>query len=149
MLPELNSPEEDTTVEGSKDDEVPKLTAIIEVLIKLSSNKGAVRCPPPFEEDRGKARANVKTRSVADVGKSGNPFSLTRRNKSKTQKVKTRVDGPSAMLEGLGSGLKKSKKKKVVTPNDETTKNAHKVIFVNGEPQPPPPKVKQTLKKLF
>lgn len=147
ILPEINCTEENPTAEGSKDDEVARLKATIAELTKQSNNKGVVRQPPPFEEEHRKTGANVKTRSIADVGKSGNPSSVTTRNKSKTEKVRTRADGPSETLEVMGSGSKKSKKKKVATPIDDTTENAHDLVSLNGEPQPPPAKVKRTSKK--
>lgn len=121
QLPELDSQEEELPPEGSKDEVVARLRAEIEELTKGSGNKGAVRKPPLFEADHGKAGTSVKTRSVTDVGKGTKPSPLNTRNKSKLEKVRTRADGPSETVEGLGEGSKKLKKKKVTTPNNEFT----------------------------
>lgn len=111
--PEIERPADTQQAELSKDDEVAKLKATIAELTNQQMSKGVVRRPPTFEEEHPKTIvASLKNRSVPSVDNSGNPTSRTTRNKTKFEKVRTRVDGPSETLEVMGSGSKKTKKKK-------------------------------------
>ena len=110
---EIDRAEDNPNLDVSKDDEVAKLKATIAELTKQQASKGVVRRPPAFVEDPGKTLvASQKTRSAVDVETSGKPTSITTRNKSKFEKVRTRADGPSETVEVMGSGPKKTKKKK-------------------------------------
>ena len=110
---DIDRAEDNPTLDVSKDDEVAKLKATIAELTKQQTSKGVVRRPPAFVQDPGKTLvASQKTRSAVDVETSGKPTSITTRNKSKFEKVRTRADGPSETLEVMGSGPKKTKKKK-------------------------------------
>ena len=110
---EIDRAEDNPNLDVSKDDEVAKLKATIAELTKQQASKGVVRRPPAFVEDPGKTLvASQKTRSAVDVETSGKPTSITTRNKSKFKKVRTRADGPSETVEVMGSGPKKTKKKK-------------------------------------
>ena len=110
---EIDRAEDNPNLDVSKDDEVAKLKATIAELTKQQASKGVVRRPPAFVQDPGKTLvASQKTRSAVDVETSGKPTSITTRNKSKFEKVRTRADGPSETVEVMGSGPKKTKKKK-------------------------------------
>jgi hypothetical protein len=111
--PAIERTEDNPTIEVSKDDEVAKLKATIAELTKQQTNKGVVRMPPAFEEEHQiTGVASLKTRSGVDSDIIGNPTSRTTRSKPKFEKVRTRADGPSETLEVMGSGSKKTKKKK-------------------------------------
>ncbi|KAG0573758.1 hypothetical protein KC19_VG207200 [Ceratodon purpureus] len=100
------------------DDEVARLKAKIEKMqqnsnLQQHSNlQGVVRRAPPFAEEQQKTGAVVKTKSVTNVHNGAKPPSSSTRNKTKSEKVRTRAYGPSEALE-TGSGSKKSRKKKV------------------------------------
>jgi hypothetical protein len=111
--PAIECTEDNPIIGVSKDDEVAKLKATIAELTKQQTNKGVVRRPPSFEEEHGNTGvASLKTRSVVDGDMSGNPTLRATRSKPKFEKVRTRADGPSETLEVMGSGSKKTKKKK-------------------------------------
>lgn len=87
---EIDRAEDNPNLDVSKDDEVAKLKATIAELTKQQASKGVVRRPPTFVQDPGKTLvASQKTRSAVDVETSGKPTSITTRNKSKFEKVRT------------------------------------------------------------
>lgn len=158
MLEEDNDVHEEKELESaraeedpiSKDDEVAKLKAeLAELKKQQGSSKGVLRRPPPFEGVPGQLTGSaVKTKRVADVPQGGSDDSVpTTKNKVKATKVRTRADGPSETLELMGSGSKKSKKKKVGPALDDTNDEDDDHMTLDGVSQIPPTKVKATLKK--
>lgn len=111
------------------------------------SQKGVVRNVPVFKVWQPIDGGPVKTRSVVEVAPILKPTAATTRNMSKTDKVRTRGDGPAKPVDLKQTRKKAQKRPKVDVPKPSPDLEDEVTVSVNGDPQPPPAKVKRTAKK--